>query len=223
MTDGAVPLLVSCGTARADIALAPDLADGLRSTAGHSALVLADTNSSRVGAAPAGTRAGGVAEVLVEQRASAQGQWLEIRHDGWRRRFGLDHQRRLWLSPDGHDFRGEDALLSAGIALGRALGGGPLAVAIRFHLGPDVTATPTEDGHGALLRLPARRTAAGRAAPVGAWTFRASFASAPGRLLVEPSLVMAPDGTTTPIQHLLLVTEATPGSGATIGWSFRRA
>ena len=113
MSDGARPLIVSCGGERGPEGarhFPPELVAGLRSTAGHSTLVLADTNSSRLGA---GGKRGGVEEVVAEYRTSTQGHWLEARHDGWRRRHGFDHLRRLWLSPDGADLRGEDRLIPA--------------------------------------------------------------------------------------------------------------
>src|SRR3546814_11541203 len=49
MSDGPHRLIVNCGGARAAVAhLPPDLAEGLRTTAAHSTLVLADSNRSEV-------------------------------------------------------------------------------------------------------------------------------------------------------------------------------
>jgi uncharacterized heparinase superfamily protein len=90
-----------------------------------------------------------VEEVLVEARSSPEGQWLEARHDGWRRRFGFDHLRRLWLSPDGTDLRGEDQIIPARSGLPMPRKTETLSIAIRFHLGP----APAP---------PSRRTARGR-------------------------------------------------------------
>lgn len=220
MSDGARPLVVSCGAARSadgPRALPPELEMGLRSTAGHSALVLADTNSSRL---PDGAprRLGGVEEVAVEARSLPAGQLVEARHDGWRRRFGYDHLRRLWLSADGDDLRGEDHLLPARGPLPLARGRAPLPVAIRFHLGPGAEVALTADGRGALIRLPG----AGRAAPGLAWLFRASFNHAPGLLAIEPSLMIDSEGEAREIQQLLLTALVTPGESGDISWSFRR-
>jgi uncharacterized heparinase superfamily protein len=219
MTDGKRRLIVSCGGERGERGLRgfpPELVAGLRSTAGHSTLVLADTNSSRLPEAGV-RRPGGVEEVVAECMGSAEGQWLEARHDGWRRRFGLDHLRRLWLSPDGLNLRGEDHLRPqrAGLPIGRPRG--PLGVAVRFHLAPGATATLTQDGRGALIRL-----AGSRPAQDSAWTFRASFNHAPGLLQIEPSLMVAADGTAQEIQQLLLTTLVEPGGGADIGWSLKK-
>jgi uncharacterized heparinase superfamily protein len=121
------------------------------------------------------------------------------------------------LSPDGADLRGEDELVPSrnSLALGRSRAG--LPVAIRFHLGLGATATPTQDGKGALIRLPG----AGRQADL-AWAFRASFAHAPGLLQIEPSLLIDSEGASHEIQQILLTTLVEPGTTADISWSFKR-
>lgn len=218
-TDGARHLIVSCGGERGPAGsrgFPPELVMGLRSTAGHSALVLADTNSSRLH--DGGPRKlGGVEEVLVEARATQQGQWFEGRHDGWRRRHGYDHVRRLWLSPDGDDLRGEDRLEPARSGLARPRGRDALPFAIRFHLGPDAQATLTQDGRGALVRLPGTKPGQDVA-----WAFRASFNHAPGVLAIEPSLFIDSEGASHEIQQLLLTGMVETGGTADVSWSFRR-
>jgi uncharacterized heparinase superfamily protein len=224
MTDGKRRLIVSCGAARGPggpRSFPPELVMGLRSTAGHSALVLADTNSSRL-ADGTPRKLGGVEEVLAEARSSAEGQWLEARHDGWRRRFGYDHVRRLWLSPDGNDLRGEDQLVPARAGLPRtgaqrAARAEPLAIAIRFHLGPGAGATVTQDGKGVLIRL-----AGSKPAQDSAWNFRASFNHAPGLLAIEPSLLVDADGSTHEIQQILLTSLVEPGAPGDISWTLKR-
>jgi uncharacterized heparinase superfamily protein len=217
LSDGAAPLIVSCGAARGvgpDGAIArtlpAELAEGLRTTAAHSTLVLADTNSTRL-ADNGPRRQGGVGTVLVETRATADGQWVEASHDGWRRRFGFDHVRRLWLAADGDDLRGEDALVR--VRSGLRLGGpAALPVSVRFHLAPGCEAVPTQDGMGVLVR-----TRSGRA-----WSFRARFASMAGRVLVEPSIHVDAEGHVETIQQIHLLSETAPGKATRIGWSFRR-
>lgn len=220
ITDGSRRLLVSCGAERGADGLhgfPPELAMGLRSTAGHSALVLADTNSSRLDDGGP-RRLGGVDEVLVEFRATAQGQWFEGRHDGWRKRFGYDHVRRLWLNPAGDDLRGEDRLEPVRGGLAGPRQRAPLPFAIRFHLGPEAGATLTQDGRGALIRI----SATARGETDTAWGFRASFNNAPGLVAIEPSLLVEPDGSTREIQQLILTSLVDPGGTADVSWSFKR-
>lgn len=218
MSDGAAPLVVNCGgsaNCQGAHGFPDELTIGLRSTAGHSTLVLADTNSTTVHL-DGPRRLGGVEEVVVEARANADGQWFEGRHDGWRRRFGYYHLRRLWLAADGDDFRGEDHLQPVRRRLPRSHAQ-PLPVAVRFHLGPGVEARPTHDGRGALLSLPADAHGQRRL-----WVFKASFNHAPGLLKIEPSLFVDADGGTHEIRQLLLTSLVAPGEAADISWSFRR-
>ena len=218
-SDDRRPVVVSCGAengSRGSRNFPPELVMGLRSTAGHSTLVLADTNSSRVHDGGL-RRLGGVEEVLVEARLTRDGQWLEGRHDGYRRRHGYDHLRRLWLNPDGTDLRGEDHLLPVKGTLARVRQRESLPIAIRFHLGPGATATPTQDGKGALIRIPGQ----GRD-PAIAWAVRASFNHAPGLLAIEPSLFVDSEGETHEIQQILLTTLVEPGKAADVSWSFKK-
>lgn len=222
MSDGPRMLIVNCGgecDAEGHVHFPDELVNGLRSTAGHSTLVLADTNSSRL---PDGGpyRPGGVNEVLSEARSSTQGHWLEAQHDGYLRRYGVYHMRRLFLSPDGLDLRGEDLLIPKPGAFAKRRRGRNLPVTIRFHLGPGASATLTQDEQGALIRLAGAQ--AGKSAQDAAWAFRTRFNHAPGRLSVEQSLYIAPDGTPVTVQQLLLTTLATPEADASIGWSFKR-
>ncbi|MDW8415471.1 MAG: heparinase II/III family protein [Thermaurantiacus sp.] len=218
LADGPVPVVVSCGgpfAAGVDgpraLALPDELAKGLRHTAAHSTLVLADTNSTRLRLDGPG-RGGGVQAVEVDAHTGPRGQWLECRHDGYRRRFGRDHVRRLWLAPDGSELRGEDTLVPAGRRRGP---GESLAAALRFHLAPGATVGLTSDGAGALVRLPAPRPR-----ETLAWSFRVALPLG-GRLRLEASLALAADGTARPCQQL--VVEATLSSDPlSFAWAWRR-
>ncbi|MBC7854015.1 MAG: heparinase II/III-family protein, partial [Pirellulaceae bacterium] len=136
-------------TVKSGTGVTAELAAGLRTTAAHSTLVLDDTNSTRI--RPDGALGRGVEEVVANRQESEEGSWLDLSHDGYARRFGMRHRRRLFLSADGSDLRGEDALEPVGGRLGRARKG---RVDVRFHLASGVEASPTVDGLGALLRLP---------------------------------------------------------------------
>jgi uncharacterized heparinase superfamily protein len=115
--------------------------DATRATAAHSTLVIADTSSSELRPDGLGRRP----ERIEVQRQEANGaHWLEASHDGYRRPFGVIHRRRLYVSETGEDIRGEDAVEAAE----------PQPYTVRFHLHPDVSASPQQDGEAVLLRLP---------------------------------------------------------------------
>lgn len=205
MSDGDARLIVNCGGVRGLRAGLPGpLAAGLRTTAAHSTLVVADTNSTRI--REDGALGLGVERVDVETRASSEGLWLEATHDGYARRYGLTVRRRLWLAPDGLDLRGEDAVEPAPVgALKRR---NPRSFDLRFHLGPEVSATPTADAAGALLKLPNGRL----------WQMKARG----GTLSIEPSLWVDPEGQLHKTSQLVISGQTEKGA-ATIGWSLKRA
>ncbi|MDB5678223.1 heparinase II/III family protein [Sphingomonas bacterium] len=203
MSDGAERLVVNCGGARAAIAQIPQaLADGLRTTAAHSTLIVGDSNSTAIH--PDGTLGRGVAEVEQARQESATGSRIEASHDGYARRFGFLHRRQLLLAADGRELRGDDMLLPAGKRRKSAAA----IFAIRFHLGAGVEAAPTADGMAALLRLPSGKL----------WQFRCRG----GVLAIEESLWIDPDGRPVSTQQIVVSGEATAG-GETIGWALKRA
>ena len=115
--------------------------DAARSTAAHSTLVVADTNSSEL--KPGGL--GRVPGVVDAQRQEANGaHWLEASHDGYRAVSGAVHHRRLYMAESGEDIRGEDSIEAPK----------PLPFAVRFHLHPSVVASMQQDGRSVVLRLP---------------------------------------------------------------------
>lgn len=200
LSDGDQRLVVNCGGARGlPRPLPAELAAGMRTTAAHSTLTLADVNSTRI--RPDGALGRGVEEVTVARQESEDGGWLDLAHDGYVRRFGVRHRRRLFLSGDGADLRGEDLLEPEG----RRKPGRSAQADVRFHLGSGVEATPTADGQGALLKL-----ADGRL-----WRFRARG----GAVVVEPSLWIDADGRARSTQQLVL---GAPARGLVLNWSFKR-
>lgn len=203
MSDGPQRLIVNCGGAgRASSALPDELAHLLRSTAAHSTLVLGDRNSTAI--LEDGSLGRGVSEVALERDMVDGAHRVEASHDGYVRRFGLVHQRRLLLSADGRALAGEDVLEPRA----RPRRGGAIPFAIRFHLAPAVEVTSTADGRGALLRIRGQR----------AWQFRCRG----GMLAVEDSIWL--DGEARPRSTLQLVaTGETPTDGMTISWELKRA
>jgi uncharacterized heparinase superfamily protein len=201
LSDGDERIVVNCGGAALTGATIPaDLARGLRTTAAHSTLILADTNSTAILAN--GTLGKGVTEVELDRRETPQGSRVEMSHDGYARRHGLIHRRLLILSPNGRELRGEDMLLPAP----RTRRKGDKGFALRFHLGRNISASLTADKLGALLRI--------NGGPL--WQFRTSE----GALDVEQSLWVDGEGRPHPTEQLV-VTGIAPAGGASIGWIFK--
>ena len=203
LSDGSARLIVNCGGARAASAQLPAaFAAGLRTTAAHSTLTLADSNSTAIHAD--GTLGRGVAEVELSRQESEGASRIEASHNGYARRFGFVHRRQLMLTGDGREVRGEDALLPTG----RKRRGGVTPFAIRFHLGAGVQASPTADGMAAILRLPGGAL----------WQFRCRG----GALAIDDSVWIDGDGRAIGTQQLVVTGEAAAG-GASVSWALKRA
>ena len=199
-SDGTQRLIVNCGGAACS-GLPVAVAEGLRTSAAHSTLIIADSNSTAI--LPDGTLGRGVAAVELGRQESDAGSRIEASHDGYVRRFGFVHRRQLMLASDGRELRGEDQLLPRG----KRRRGAATAFAIRFHLGPGVDASPTADGLGAILR-------AGQAL----WQFRCRG----GTMSVEESIWTDGEGRALAIRQLVVAGEA-PAGGASVGWALKRA
>ena len=202
MSDGAQRLIVNCGgPGPLPSALPLELVGGLRTTAAHSTLILADTNSTDI--QPDGSLGKGVEDVALERTEDNDASRLEASHDGYVRGFGLTHKRSLMLGNDGKELRGADQL----IAKGRKKIRDSAAYAVRFHLAPGVETTATADGMGAILRS--------KGAPP--WNFRCRG----GMLTTEESLWIDGRGQPQRTTQLVIVGEVS-ALGGEIGWQFRR-
>ncbi|MDB5717524.1 MAG: hypothetical protein JWM38_951 [Sphingomonas bacterium] len=202
LSDGRHRLVVNCGGGRGAAGLPAELSEGLRTTAAHSTLILADTNSTAIH--HDGSLGRGVIEVELDRQELDTGSKLEASHDGYGRRHGFIHRRQLLLSADGRQLTGEDVLVPSG----RKRRGDTIDFAIRFHLAPSVEVSNTADGMGALLRI----------AEGALWQFRCRG----GTLAIEDSIWIdslgRPRATTQ-----LVVSGATPAGGTSISWLLRRA
>ncbi|NJC04812.1 putative heparinase superfamily protein [Sphingomonas kaistensis] len=203
ISDGQQKLVVNCGGPGPHASSLPEgLAAALRTTAAHSTLTLADTNSTAI--QPDGSLGRGVDEVTVTRSEDNDASRIEAAHDGYVRGFGLVHGRALSLGNDGKEVRGLDRLTPKGRRKIRE----DVPFAIRFHLAPGVEAVPTADGLGALIRSPG--------APP--WNFRCRGA----QLGLEESVVVDGSGALRSTLQLVLVGEVSH-LGAEIGWQFRRS
>ncbi|HXA40917.1 MAG TPA: heparinase II/III family protein [Phenylobacterium sp.] len=144
----------------------------------------------------------------VDRQAARGGAWLEAGHDGWARRFGLRHQRRLYLDLDADELRGEDALVplaQRGGAAGRRFA--PFVV--RFHLHPQVSALIARDRTSVLLKVEGQ--AAG-------WWLRSDAQEA----TLEPAAHLE-DGLVRHGQQIVLRGQARLDAGGKLRWKLSAA
>lgn len=195
-------LIVNCGTS---LTKGEEWLDAMRATAAHSTLTLSDESSAHI--VPHGWAQGLLGARLVDgprsvecrRRESEDGVFLEMSHDGYVPRFQLKHERRLYVSHDGTDIRGEDRLVpAAGQASSRSY-------AARFHLHPSVRVMKA--GKGVVLTLPGGAT----------WRF-----SSDGDLSIADSVYL---GHANQIRktHQIVVSADTAAEAGCVKWALKRA
>ena len=199
-SNGGCRIISNCGGAGLVGATIPAaLARGLRTTAAHSTLCIADSNSTSI--LPDGKLGRGVSEVELFRRDVENATRLEASHDGYARRFGLVHKRLLLLRSDGLELRGEDMLIPDGKKRRRRKE--DVKYALRFHLGPDIESDLISEGKGVLLRL----------ADGNLWQFR----STSGEIQLEESLWVDGMGIGHEVRQMVIGGAVGRGGGAT-GW-----
>ncbi|MEP7348352.1 MAG: heparinase II/III family protein [Sphingorhabdus sp.] len=199
LSHGKQRIIVNCGgSALVGATIPAALARGLRTTAAHSTLCIDDSNSTAILAG--GQLGKGVAEVGLDRRDVDNATRIEASHDGYARAYGYIHSRLLIMRSDGLELRGEDTLLPQG----KSKDGTP--VHVRFHLGPDIELTPTENVQTALLRM----------AGGSNW----AFAAAGGTLSIDDSLWVDEEGRPHPTRQLVIAADTGKG-GLNIGWQLR--
>ena len=146
-------LLVNCGAPDAERTL---LREASRLTAAHSTLVINDVSSSRFGpqrkdtergAGPGPAIVAGPTNIKLARETDARGVKIAASHDGYVKRFGVIHERRVRLSPDGAVLKGEDLLIPTGKTTPA------LHFVVRFHLVPSAEVEVLPDGSAALVTL----------------------------------------------------------------------
>lgn len=146
---------------------------------------------------------GGPRVVEALRRESETGVWVEMAHDGWLEATGLTHERRLFLDKETDELRGEDRFVPGDEALAD-----PVAVAIRFHLAPDVRASLARDQRSVLLKGPSR---------VG-WWLRNDAAE----VMLEPSVVFEA-GVPRPSTQVVLRGRLRADRGGRVRWKLAAA
>jgi uncharacterized heparinase superfamily protein len=199
LSHGKQRIIVNCGgSALVGATIPAGLARGLRTTAAHSTLCIDNSNSTAILAG--GQLGKGVTEVGLDRRDIDKATRIDASHDGYARAFGYVHSRLLILRSDGLELRGEDTLLPQGKPKDAA------PVHVRFHLGPDIEITPTENVQTALLRMNNGSN----------W----AFAATGGTVSIDDSLWVDEEGRPHPTRQLVIAANADKG-GLSIGWQLR--
>jgi uncharacterized heparinase superfamily protein len=147
--------------------------------------------------------------ILDMRRHEAPGAlWLELAHDGWIRRYGLRHERRLYLDIEADELRGEDRLVPVAKQLGRD-GRRFVAFVVRFHLHPQVSALIARDKKSALLKAEGEETG---------WWLRTDALE----VALEAS-THHQDGVTRHGQQIVLRGQARLDAGAKVRWKLSSA
>ena len=192
MSVGRQRMIVNCG---AYSGLREDWRFAQRTTAAHSTVTIDDYNSADVlndemiGFRPRISR--------IDRHEADGNLWLDATIDDYAGIAGLSHQRRLYLTANGANLRGEDNL--SGKRQHRFVA--------RFHLHPSVTASLAQNEESVLLRL---RDGDG-------WRFRAEG----GAVDLQESVYLGFRGR--PRRTLqIVITGAKRGGTATLKWAFVR-
>ncbi|MEM7546799.1 MAG: heparinase II/III family protein [Pseudomonadota bacterium] len=208
---GPHPMIVNCGPGAR---FGEEWQRASRATAAHSGLTIDNVSSARFNQNDLLVK--GAANISCVREEDATGVRLIASHDGWIRTHGLVHHRRISLTGDGTDLRGEDRVIAEGpgpaAAFDQAAGvenrmGIPFT--IRFHLHPDVEADIFLAGGAVRLRAPSGDT----------WVMR----QLGGDLKIEDSVYLdearvAPRAT----KQIVVRSMATNYRGQ-VKWAFRRA
>jgi len=179
-SDGPQRLIMNCGIPLQDN---DDWRSAARLTQAHSTVVIGDHSSAAF--APKNSvdwprlppLLSGAEQVLVVREHSEDGQTLKATHDGYRRIYGIDHQRIISLSEAG-TLIGEDHLLIHSANRAHKMDD---EYHLRFHLHPALDVSPDPSIHQVTLRAPDNRR----------WV----FISADAPISIEESIIFAtPDG-----------------------------
>ena len=208
-------LIVNCGWS-------PDQPEAwrvpMRRTAAHSTLDVAGVDAGRLGrrddiAIPyrGDPVLRGSAPVQVERRDADIGVIIEGAHSGFLPAAGAIHRRRVFVSETGDDVRGEDSLVPGRDAMDAFDSGRD--VCLRFHLHPDVAATPGADGRHVRLDLP----------DGGAWVFLSTATREGFSLGLEESAYLGAGNRPRPTRQIVLRGKADARGDLVLKWAIKRA
>lgn len=188
-------LFVSCGSHPTN----DDWKDALRFTAAHNTACLDYRNACEI--KKDGHFGRKVTQTTVKREESNNAILLVASHNGYVPLNGVTHSRKIYLSDNGHDLRGEDNFTSA-IDLVR-----PVKTALRFHIHPNVKTSLTNDGQEILMRMPGGM----------GWRFKTTA----GTLSLEDSIYLG-EGTTPRKTKQIVISDEIIQNTTFIKWSLKR-
>ncbi|MDQ0465355.1 putative heparinase superfamily protein [Caulobacter ginsengisoli] len=150
-------------------------------------------------------------QVEARRHDSDVAAWLELFHDGWVRRTGLVHERRLYLDKVAGELRGEDSFAPKDAKEEARPNAAPrryMPFAVRFHLHPDCRASIARDNKSILLRGPSDQ----------GWWLRNDAAE----VSLQPSAHFE-DGQPHRAQQIVLKGQVRLDKGGRIRWKLSRA
>jgi len=207
LSTGDQRLVVNCGTYRGRAA---GWAEAGRMTAAHSTLVVGDRNSAEV--LPGGRLRHRPAAVTLDRQEDEGAVWIAGSHDGYLRRFGLLHRRRLFLAADGADLRGEDHLGPPdGKRIPKKTIGTPFT--IRFHLHPALIVGEVERESAGASAVPFASVGS------GPWHLIAANSLA---LSVEESFYLGRGGAPKKTKQIVLAGKVDNDAGLEARWAIKR-
>jgi uncharacterized heparinase superfamily protein len=182
-SSGRERIIVNCGSGQS---ISPEWMAAAKLTAAHSTVDIEnyspDTNYH-----------------VVCERKSGDGLWFSGRHDGFAA-CGIEHQRRIFMSGDGDDIRGEDILTRNPDGVFA-----PIPFSIRFHLHPKIQSIEAQNS--VILRTP---SGAG-------WRLRASGC----HMYLAPSVFLGQKGSIQRAKQIICQGELI-GSDAHVKWAFQK-
>ena len=209
LSDGPHRIIVNCGAMSDD---SSPLFQAARATAAHSALTINERSSLRM--IGPGRLARFIGTPVIGKRIKVgsrrtqcdEGILLESGHDGYVDRFGLRHERLVYLSENGHEVRGEERINRLQGRKNPLIQKASDIFTLRFHLHPDIQPTPTRDARQVFLILPDKT----------GWVF--SLLS--GEISIEESIYLL--DRPMPEKTRQLVIRGEVQEHKTIKWSFKK-
>lgn len=159
------------------------------------------------GAALGARLVGGPKTVDARRQETDAAAWLEMSHEGWVKRFGLIHERKLYLDRATEELRGEDNFRPKV----EKQPDGPrryMPFTVRFHLHPDAQASLARDRKSVLLK----------GAHEQGWWLRNDAVE----VSVEPSIHID-NGVTRRTVQVVLRGQASTDKGGRIRWKLSKA